>query len=170
MGDAGAIVTGQDYTHHTKCLTQAVTSTFASICGFQPEPKQETSNGSLMEGIVGIISLIGAEYAFSLMLGLPHGTAESIARKFAGFHIPFEDPDMADVVGELANIVAGDAAARLDALGVKAELSLPTVARGSNLEMLLPEKLSRSRIDFSSAQGDFWLKLAFGKHNTSFKR
>ncbi len=170
MSDVGMIAQVEDYTNQADCLTQAVTSTFASICGYQPLPKTERTYGALIEGIVGIISLIGTNNAFSLMLGLPHNTAVAVARKFSGFEIPFEDPDMADVVGELANIVGGDAAARLDAIGVRAELSLPTVARGSNLEMLLPEKLSRSRIDFTSAEGDFWLKLGFGRHTSSFKR
>jgi chemotaxis protein CheX len=155
---------------HVDCIREAVSFTFSSICGLEPTFKIYEHNGHMAEGVVGIISIVAGEEAWSLMLGLPQDTSVAVARKFAGFDIPFDSADMADVVGELANIIAGDAVARLDKVGIKAELSLPTVARGSNLEMLLPDKLPAVRMDFNAPQGAFWLKLGFGKHHRSIKR
>src|SRR5207244_10134077 len=114
--------------------------------------------GAQCDGVVGIISFMGG-LSWSLMLGLPRETATALALAFAGFEIPFDSADMGDVVGELANVLAGGVSARLDTAGVAAQMSLPTVARGSDVELLLPGGLPSQRLPFASARGQFWVKV-----------
>jgi len=144
---------------HIECVKESVISTFGTICGTEPVYQDGGENRLACDGVVGIISIVG-NVAWTLMLGLPRDTATSLALKFAGFEIPFDSPDMGDVVGEMANVVAGDLIARLDCLGIAAKMSLPTVARGHDIEMLMPGGLVPVKMRFASPEGSFWLKLA----------
>ena len=93
-------------------------------------------------------------------LDCPELTAPSLVQKFTGFPIPYDSADMGDMVGEFANILGGDIVARLETNRVKAGISLPTVVRGSNVEMLLPQGQPATRMVFSSPCGEFWVRVA----------
>jgi CheY-specific phosphatase CheX len=112
--------------------------------------------------MVGIIAVIG-DVSWSLSLAFSSETAVRIAKKFAGFEIEYDSADMADVVGELANVLAGDVVARLDELGIKAALSLPTVARVSDLKLSEPGAVESLRLKYSTSEGTFLVGLAVGK-------
>ena len=61
---------------------------------------------------------------------------------------------MGDVVGELANILAGNCKQILDKRNVDVEISLPSVMRASGIEILVQRNVS--------SQKKF---LRFAKHN-----
>jgi CheY-specific phosphatase CheX len=141
-----------------KIVLDATQSTFSSICGGECQFRPSTNPDVPSAGVMGVISFVG-DYAFSYALVLPQTTAETLAKKFAGFDIPFDSADMGDVVGELANVVAGDIVARFDGRGIHVQMSLPMVTRGHDVEILLPGNLPTLRIDFTSPEGGFWMKL-----------
>jgi CheY-specific phosphatase CheX len=147
----------------------AFQATFSSICGSAVTVAPEGASPSGGPGIVGILSFFG-DISWTLSLGLPCETASALAVKFAGFDIPFDSPDMGDIVGELANVVAGDIVAQLDARRVKAQMSLPMVARGSDLELLAPGHKPSVRFACDSPQGPFWYKLVVAKAGTAVGR
>jgi CheY-specific phosphatase CheX len=66
---------------------------------------------------------------------------------------------MGDIVGEMANVMAGDIVARLDALGITAQMSLPTVARGNDVEVLSGSNECSARLKFESPNGGFWFRM-----------
>lgn len=142
------------------CVKQAIITTFNSICEEEPQYIETKENGTTFDGIVGIISFVGEEKTFSLMLGFSRQSAIDIGFKFAGFEIDYNSEDMGDVIGELANVVGGDVIARLDAIGMKADLSIPTIARGHEMQMLLSHNVSSFKMNYSLSIGDFWVKLA----------
>jgi len=141
------------------CITEAVSSTFASIYGREPLEKDGSSGASDGDSVLGIISLVGGLQC-SIVLGLPRETAKAVTAKFAGFEIDYDGPDMGDVVGELANVVAGDAAGRLESHGIKADLSLPTVARGSDVEMIQQDKTMSRLVHYECTDGGFWVRIS----------
>ncbi len=141
------------------CARASMVNTLAAICGEAPAYKGEDEDGLVQEGIVGIISLVG-DVAWTLMVGLPKDTAEALALSFAGFEITFDSEEIGDFAGELANTIGGDLQNRLHDIGVRAELSLPTVARGSRLELLLPGGQPCLCMHFVSAEGEIWFKIA----------
>jgi CheY-specific phosphatase CheX len=108
--------------------------------------------------VVGVISYSGT-LAWSFALILPEKTAKALAEKFAGFPIPFESSDMGDVIGEMANVIAGDISARLDAKGIVAQMSLPSVTRGHDMELFLPPGLPTLYHGYVTPQGPFWFRL-----------
>jgi len=141
------------------CARDSVIRTLTLISGEAPEYKGDDEDGLVQEGIVGIISLVG-DVAWTIMLGLPKDTAEGLALSFAGFEIAFGSEEIGDFAGELANTVGGELQNRLHDLGIRAELSLPTVARGSRFELLLPGAPSSLCMHFASKEGELWVKLA----------
>jgi len=145
-------------------VIQSVTESFSAMCGVSLEHQETAEEEKQFEGVVGIISLVG-DGNWSLMLCLPKDTAIALAERFAGFDIPFESDDMGDVVGELVNVLAGDVSARLDRAGARAELSLPTVARGINVELLKTDRQLYESMHFKTPDGRFWLKLAATAHH-----
>lgn len=142
-------------------VQEAVIECFDKICGVASSNIAERDAESC-DGIVGIISFVG-DVTWSLILGLPHESAVRIAEQFAGFEIPFDSADMGDVIGELANVLAGVINGRLESAGITVHMSLPTVARGSDVELLLPGNLTSEWLHFSTIDQPFWVKLVVAK-------
>lgn len=142
-----------------ECTHEATASTFEAICGQAPIYLGERDQVMPTAAVVGIISFVG-DYIWSVMLGIPKDTSPALALTFIGAEVGFEDPDMGDVVGELTNVLAGHAVARLDEMGIQAEMSLPTVVRGTDLDLMLPGEVPSSFTCFTLPEGPFWVRVA----------
>jgi len=68
--------------------------------------------------------------------------------------VPFESSDMGDAIGELANVIAGSVKARLDQRGAKANISLPTVLRGSAVESVHLQNVRAMRQEVRTTRDD----------------
>lgn len=139
-------------------VREAAIQFFGSFCGMKPQEHPDTREQETVAGIMGVISLFG-DHVWSFALVLPEPTAVAVSKAFAGFDIAFDSPDMGDIVGEIANVMAGDIVARLEANRIKAQMSLPTVARGHDVELLPPSNSCTTRMAFSSPGGTFWFRL-----------
>jgi chemotaxis protein CheX len=109
--------------------------------------------------IAGIISFLG-EMPWSIAWILSQDTAPALAQKFAGFEIPFDSSDMGDMAGELVNVIAGEIVVQLEKRGIRAMMSLPTVARGRPLELVPESGPSIVYLEYTSREGTFWFRLA----------
>lgn len=144
---------------HADCAIEGTASTFAAICGSDPVLTPEATKPSQPRDISGIISIVG-DVTWSLIFSFPAATASALAETFAGIAIPYDSSDMSDVIGELANVVAGDVVCRLEARRVRGEMSIPAVARGSSVEMSSPGAKVKEIVRFTVPEGDFWLEVA----------
>ncbi|MCE5279991.1 MAG: chemotaxis protein CheX [Planctomycetaceae bacterium] len=136
-----------------ECVPQAAVDILMMTCGLQPREDDVLDETILHDAaLMAVISLVG-DVGWSVFIGIPQGTAEPLVQKFAGFEVPFDSPDMCDAIGELCNIFAGDIKAKLDAQGVRAEISLPSVTRGEKLSMLFPKHSPVHRSTFSTDLG-----------------
>ncbi len=141
-------------------VKQSLKDTFSSMCGIVLEAQDGTEEKwEPFEGITGIVAFEGGG-TWSLILGLPQDTAGAVVEKFAGTQIAFDSEDMEDVVGELTNVLSGDVSARLDARGVKTQISVPKVVRYSKAGVPKEGQQSILCMKFASSDGKFWLKLA----------
>ncbi|MER3416321.1 MAG: hypothetical protein C4297_08950 [Gemmataceae bacterium] len=115
------------------------------------------------EDLLAIIAFTGdIKWAYSLVL--PKETATDMARRFAGFDIPYESQDMGDVVGEIANVLAGNVVALLDRQRIRCQLSVPTVARGRGIKIFGILDASQHRLHFEYSGGKFWFRLTAAPH------
>ncbi|MGB9586865.1 MAG: chemotaxis protein CheX [Armatimonadota bacterium] len=142
-------------------VKQSTLETFAMIVGEQLEIDSESTSQD-EDCITGIISMTG-DLTWSLLLQLPKEVAVDIAQQFAGFEIPFDSQDMADVVGELANVLSGDISARCEGAGISANLTLPIVARGKDVILILPGDVTTNTLSFSLPTGNFSITIAVGQ-------
>lgn len=144
-------------------------SIFNTIFGSEPKFDNEDDGEGLGDGVVGIISFMG-DVNYIIMLALPKSSAIAMASKFCGFDIDYDSPDMGDVVGELANVLAGDIVARMSKEDFKVTMSLPTIMRGNDVEPVLPRGLPLEKLHFTMQEGNFMLKVAGAKSGDQIGR
>lgn len=86
--------------------------------------------------IAGYCAIIGfsGDAQGSVTLCLNSMTAQKVIEAFTGESIGSDDPDMADALGELCNMIAGQAKAQFN--GMQISISLPRVIRGEGLETM----------------------------------
>ena len=146
----------------TKCVSDSVESIFNTIIGATPDYRGDDEGKKIGDGVVGIISFVG-DASWILMLAIPKDSAKNIADTFCGFEVDYQSPEMGDVVGELANVLAGDIVARLGEEGIKVVMSLPTVMRGHDVEPLMPRGLPDKKMHYSLPGGDLMIKIAVAR-------
>lgn len=144
-------------------VEESVLNTFESLCGSKPITLNNKDNGKNLNGIIGNIAVFNPDYILSLMLAIPRPTALTLSEVFVGMEIPFESEDMADLIGEVSNILAGDVAANIEKVGFRGQSSLPTTTRGSDLTLFLPNKPPSLKLFFEGDIGDFWLNMALSQ-------
>lgn len=149
-----------------ECIQNGIRSTFGAICGEEPTLHEMTGTEEPVDGLIGAIGFVG-DRPWSLVLGIPKTTAEALAPAFAGFEIEYDSADMSDVVGELANILAGDLVAKLDEVQIRAELGLPSVARGNQLSMVLPDTTTVLQFTFVTPMGSMWCKVVVARSHAA---
>lgn len=138
-----------------KPVTEAAIEVFNSLCGVTLTLSPDTSGSDTpAAAVTSVITMKGVDC--SVFLALPPETAVQVAKKFAGFEIPFESADMNDAVGELGNILAGTVKNRLDHHGIKAEISLPNVTRGEGLALPQGPASLRELACLHSPMGKMW--------------
>lgn len=91
----------------------------------EPSLKTSPSNQADVSGIIGM----SGDVTGSVVLSFPRTTAERVVALFTGTTLSAEQPDFADAVGELVNMVSGGAKAMFS--GKKVSISCPSVVVGS---------------------------------------
>jgi len=117
--------------------------------------------------IIGLIGLSGTAQGI-VALKLPVKTALAVVGKMAGMEIRGVDSSIIDGVGELVNIIAGNAKSKFE--GHAIALSLPTVVRGSIYRMTNLGDTVWLTIPFESALGGFSLSVSFKAVEQSSKK
>ncbi len=96
------------------------------------------------------------------MVSLSKQLAFNVVSAFLGAAPTKVDADVIDVVGELTNMICGNAKERLSVPGLS--LGLPTVVSGSNMIVAFESGLKVSQINFDSECGP--MSILFGLRGT----
>lgn len=116
-----------------------------------PPNDQPTADVSAVIGLSG--DAVGC-----VVLSLPMQTALNAASKFACVEMTQNHPDFADALGELANMVAGQAKAQLD--GMNVSISLPSVIVGSDHVVSQSRQQPKLLLPCDCALGGFCVEVA----------
>jgi CheY-specific phosphatase CheX len=143
----------------TEAVHAAIEVSFESIFGEPPASLPPEAPGTPVARVASVISFFGIE-PWALTMIVPEPTAVAMALKFTGFEVTFDSSDMGDVMGELTNVMAGEVIAQLARRSLSAQMSLPTVARGNDVEMLRGKGAATQRLSFDSSHGHFWFELS----------
>ncbi len=101
----------------------------------------------------------------TVVLGLGSEMAIQIAAALLQEQPPELNADVADAMGEMANMIAGHAKAQLEHLNLS--LSLPTVVTGKGHCVEFPRNAMRISIPFSCAWGSLDLEVALSEVSSS---
>ena len=117
----------------------AIQNVFKTMLGTEvgvgkPMLKQADLVSAEVSGIIGL----SGEVQGSVVLSFQEDAASRIASTFAGVELTLDSPDFADAIGELANMVAGNA--KKDFVGYETSISLPSVIIGKG------HKVSQSKV------------------------
>ena len=123
--------------------------------------KPFVKKGSISTGdISGIVGMAG-ESEGSLSLSFSRECILHIVSSMFGE--PFADitEEVKDAVGELTNMISGDARRRMETVGILYHGAIPSVISGPNHEIRHVTKEPIISIPFDSANGGFHLELCF---------
>lgn len=107
--------------------------------------------------VSGIIGLAG-ETRGAVVLSFSRETAIHIVSVFAGQDYKTLSNEVLDGVGELINIIAGNA--KKDLLDYRIEISLPGVITGTSYNLRWPEGIPIVSIPMTSDFGDFSINIS----------
>lgn len=95
-------------------------------------------------------------------LSLPMETGLAMAGHLLETEVETMDATVSDTIGELVNIIAGSAKAKLsEQVGETLELSLPVVLYGDDFNVYSPSKAIWLEVPFKCDLGSFSLRLSF---------
>jgi chemotaxis protein CheX len=109
--------------------------------------------------VSGIIGLAG-DAKGAVVVSFPFGLARKIYEAMTGDSVKDGDPGIADVVGEIANMVAGGAKGFLAELGANFRISVPSVVTGKQHSISHKNDAPCLVIPFQLGSETFWLQVS----------
>ena len=110
-----------------------------------------------LDAVSAIIGLAG-ETRGAVVLSFSRETAMRIVSKMAGQEYKMLSNEVLDGVGELINIIAGNA--KKDLLDFRIEISLPGVITGNSYKIRWPEGIPVVSIPFTTELGPFTVNVS----------
>lgn len=120
------------------------------------DPRLKTDSKATYD-VSGIIGLSG-DVVGSAVLSFPTDAAERIVALFTGEEMPVDHPDFSDAIGELINMVTGNAKA--DFAGKNVSISCPNVVRGKDHSIARPREIPTILIPCSTDCGELVLEIS----------
>jgi chemotaxis protein CheX len=141
--------------------TISVLSTMAFVNPRPGKPRLKTDNKAVGD-VSGIIGLTG-DARGSLALSFSAGCIIKIVNNMLGESFTEVNSDIQDAVGEITNMISGDARKRLEAAGFKIAAAIPTVVSGKSHEIKHVLQGPSIVIPFDIDEGPFVVDVCLGK-------
>jgi chemotaxis protein CheX len=119
----------------------------------KPQVKKEATISHDVSGIIGL----SGDVEGVVIVSFPKLSALKIASTFAGIALSDIDEDFADAIGELANMIAGNA--KKDFEGLDVMISIPSVVIGSGHMVKNSRVLPRLIIPCTCPMGSFVVEV-----------
>lgn len=108
--------------------------------------------------ITGILGFSGGRRG-SILVTLTQKIALKAIGGMLGMVFTEVDSDVRDGIGELVNMIAGGAKTKLQKKGIDFDLSIPNTVIGSNHQIAAPASTNRTRLNFSTEHGNFFIEV-----------
>lgn len=117
------------------------------------DPQQAVSD------VVGVIGLSSDDETIrgSMCIGFVEASIVQIVSNMFGEEFDTMNDEVKEAVGEIANMISGQARQALSAMDVKLQGSLPTIIAGKDMEIETPEKKPLVMVKFAVEKGPFEL-------------
>jgi chemotaxis protein CheX len=130
--------------------------------GAPPDQADGPLNG--YRDITGVLGFSGSRTG-SILLTLSEKLALQIVGGMLDTQLTTIDSVVCDGIGELVNMISGSAKTRLQSKGLDFVLSIPHTIVGPNHLITAPASTRRTRIEFTSNNGDFYIDVFIKQEN-----
>jgi len=141
--------------------TMHVLSTMANI---RPTPGKPflKKDGAAFGDVSAIIGITGVARG-SMALTFSEPAIMAIVGNLLGIEASEVNDEVRDAVGELTNMICGDARRRLSEDGISLQGGIPTIVSGKNHSISHIHNVPRLAIPFTTPHGGFVVEVAFNK-------
>ena len=116
---------------------KAIQSVFGTMLGIpvgMGKPALKTNNGASSD-VTGVVGMAG-DRQVTVAVSFDSHSAISICKLLTGEPVEdFREPNVRDAIGELTNIISGQARKELEAGGISLKASIPVVEVGRDVEL-----------------------------------
>lgn len=123
----------------------------------KPFLKKEQSAFGDVSAVIGITG----EAQGSMALTFTHPCIKAVVVNLLGTELTEMDDEVNDAVGELTNMICGDARRRLAETGICLQAGIPTIVAGKGHTISHVADGPRLAVPFETAQGSFMVEVAF---------
>lgn len=127
----------------------------------EPSLKRDRTATHDVSGIIGV----SGEMVGTIVLSMPIDAAQSVVQLFTGMEFEPDSPDFADAVGELVNMISGNAKAEFQRKGVS--ISCPSVVLGSGHVVSTQSNTPCVKIPCETDCGEVVLEVALRENETA---
>jgi chemotaxis protein CheX len=142
-------------------LTRHLAEVFSTMLSLPAAVHANAVPSSPSERVTSSVGFVGETVAGAVYLHVPSPLAARIAGAMLGLpptEIP-ADPDVNDVMGEVANMLAGGLKSWLCDQGATCALSTPAIIRGCSFKILPSEGVSQLQFGFTSESHEGMLEV-----------
>lgn len=120
--------------------------------------------GALPPGdVTGMISMHSNKASGTLAISFSENVVLQIAQRMLGDSFTSINKEIVDLVGEITNIVCGNAKQILETKGYSFDMARPTVIVGRTQQLDHSEKTPVVVIPFATEAGDFYVEVCFNR-------
>ena len=143
-------------------IIAATCKVFRTMIGCEPTRTglQLKDDSNPAHDVSAVIGVTGRAQG-TIVLSLSKSAALTVLERMIGEPATEITPEVCDAVGELTNMIAGTAKARLAELELS--ISIPNVVSGEDHKVHFPSSVQPMSISFTSEIGDFTVEVGFTK-------
>ena len=142
----------------------ATVHVLGTMAGIEPTPGKPfiRKDGASLGDVSAVIGITGATSG-SMALTFAQSTISAIVGKLLGIPCPEVNEELKDAVGELTNMICGDARKRLSEEGISLQAGIPTIVSGKDYSIAHITNGPCIAIPFATTHGAFVVEVAFNK-------
>lgn len=145
-----------------KPFVQATINVLSSMTGLSPVPgKPYVKKTDKAQGDVSAIVGITGCKSGAVALSFSQSCAIALVKGMLGDAIEDIIADTRDAVGEITNMISGQARATLSEMGLPLQGSTPSIIFGANHSLSFPGQVTTVAIPFETDYGAFTLEFCF---------
>ena len=113
--------------------------------------------------ITGVIEMNSPQTSGVLAISFTESLIHKVTKRMLGDDAETADETLKDLVGEITNMVCGNAKAVLDQKGFDFDMATPRVVKGRDRDVTFPKGCTVIVVPFSTDFGEFYVEIGFGK-------
>lgn len=144
-------------------IQESIINVLVTMADMQPQsgkPSVKTRR-NVQGDVTGIIDLVSKQKTGSLAISFTKPVALEIAKRMLRMETDHIDEMVRDLVGEIANMMAGGAKAKLQEQGYDFELTFPSVIVDDERNIIHNKETSTVILPFQTDSGEFFVELYF---------